>query len=164
VNFSDPFGLKVCFGERNRTKLKEGLEDATNTEITLDDDGCVEGFVAREGKGFRGLQKRLQRMIDREEVYGVEDWDGIHSNWPTEQTVRINIARIEAGQSYPINIAGVCSNQPGFGNVLTSGGLLAHELLGHAYHRGGSERRAMRAENAYLAGRGMPRRACYRGQ
>ena len=134
VNFADPFGLKVCFGERDRPRLVRGVEKATSTSITLDKAGCVSSFEVHKKEGFEGQQARFAALVDREATYMVVSGDLQRSG---EYDGNTNTATVDFSQLkrdyYPISIKGQCLPIPIAAAKQTLGALLAHELA-HAYY------------------------------
>jgi len=168
VNFGDPFGLKVCFGEQDRKRLVQGVEHATGTSIALDKAGCVESFKARKKKGFEGLQRRFGELVGREETYSVVAGTLQRSaeyNGDT-RTATVDFGRLATAR-YPVEVQGVClpSSAPLTNNRFSLGAVLAHEL-GHAYNgvsndEDADERGAVAIENEYHAAAGESARCAY---
>src|SRR5260221_1107183 len=75
VNFSDPFGLKVCYQGSGAeiADLKKTTEAATNSAFTLDNSNCVNASSVRAGgvKSFDGLRARVRELIDSAEAFGI---------------------------------------------------------------------------------------------
>jgi len=170
--YTDPFGLKVCFrGTKSDVgKLKEGLQDATNTSITLDADNCLSGFEAREGKGFESLQARLDVLVRSDATYGVQFGEPVggpgdvltaRNAWFNRGDNTVTIGRnAPVTQSYPVaGLLGVCYRRA----PASMASLMTHELLGHAGYKelyGGrsGEPYAVRVQNEYHSAVGEPAR------
>lgn len=64
VNFSDPFGLKVCYQGSGAeiADLKKTTETVTNTSFTLDKNNCVNASSVKSGgdKSFDALRLGLE--------------------------------------------------------------------------------------------------------
>ena len=50
VNFSDPFGLKVCFSGRKVQQLADSTQAATGTTLALDQGNCATNVQAVAGR------------------------------------------------------------------------------------------------------------------
>ena len=163
VNFSDPFGLKVCFkgtAEQVST-LKEGLEGATSTTIQIDKGNCVTGFEASGEEGFEDLQTRLAILVAADDTYSLEMGEPLggkddlltaSSAWfdPVSNTATI-------GRNAPRNnpyrtrgILGLCHRKVN----ATLPAFITHELLGHGLHwemygRRSSQQYAVDVQNRY---------------
>ena len=162
VNFSDPFGLKVCYSGLGLDvqTLKQGTEDATNTRIALDKENCVSSFYARQGKGFEEIQSRFGRLVGDDDTYSVRygaKGEGYYSHFdPSTRTavlLRTDADRFRYGTGnwFTCNLLGGIDSAP-----LTIGGLIAHELVGHG--GGAGEISSRKIENQYHRARGQPTR------
>jgi len=171
VNFSDPFGLRVCFvgstfGERET--LRKGAEDATNSTIEVDEQGCVQSWqMLDDGKGkFHNLQETFGRMVGAEDkVFKVSFGAQSHMSDFGWATIRAD----DIGGSYPLPLGGeFCELNPS--GHWTLGAIIAHELLGHGkgllrgFGKGNRTRNAIPAENEYHAARGQDARCNARPQ
>ncbi|MGH7653689.1 MAG: hypothetical protein ACREN6_03410, partial [Gemmatimonadaceae bacterium] len=161
-NSSDPFGLKVCFnGSRADIQIqKMGTEEATNTNITLGDDNCVQSYDARAGKGYEELQDRFGTEVSSSNTYNVRfgaRGERYFSGWDPSKMTAVIVRSDVGGFSYQTGSgAASCALRPGVASA-TLGSLIAHELLGHGLYNG-SEISARRIENLYHAARGEQRR------
>jgi hypothetical protein len=152
-----------------RDELVDGLEDATNASITLDEDGCVTRVESRAGLSGFALQMQLQRLMSRKQVYTLSHGTlGREGQYSEDGRVVVDLDRIASGSPYPINIGGLCLRESprGANNLFTVGSVIAHELLGHAVFGltdkvPFDEEFAMYVENSYYAMRGKSERACY---
>jgi len=163
INFSDPFGLKVCVTGKTSAQLqraKDAVSDGTDTDIKWDRDNCVESFKARGNRHFRGIQDRFRHMVFSGQVtFDVELGGQLDS--PQRIPGRISVYDDSDGLSYPTGPFGSCDGQR---SPVTLGQVLAHELIHHAplVFRNGmeySERQAIiYGDNAYNRGRGKPPR------
>jgi len=158
LTFSDPYGLKVCYGENNRDQLVKATQEATNTTFDLDDDGCVkEGSIKGGGdRKFSELTNIFRNLVGSDTRYDLElrvggssgtDRFGNTSHINTLDAVRISYNTGAGYQSYGGRVAA----------------LVAHELLGHSQDSFmqraiRSEVNALRVENLYLKAVGMPLR------
>jgi RHS repeat-associated protein len=141
VNFSDPYGLKVCVASGtspgDRRWFQESLQDATNTKFNFDTNGCVEeASIKPQGKrGYSELQEIFFSLVQSNDVYtlavggGGLYGDGTHFDTDTRT---VHIGSQDRGR---LDMT-VTTNRCHFGGntrrVVASGGaLLAHELLGH---------------------------------
>lgn len=160
VNYSDPYGLKVCYRgtAQQRTDLKTATEQATNTTITLDRSGCIVRATPNatgQNRDFRSLQRRLNNVIGDRDVHTVQfgscpEGDSACINPFTNS---INISPVDPTGYYP------AEGEGGFGCRLhprdqpfSRPAAVVHELLGHAEAPGLRqiyEPRARDVENEY---------------
>jgi RHS repeat-associated protein len=172
VNFSDPFGLKVC--GRSRT-MRKGIEDAANADIAWDGEGCVSSLDNVTFNGdpneWGAVQAAFGVMVTSEDTYSVVEGSrdalspfgcpGGHCSWFDQDS---KVAHIFSGDYGPggaryrrCGIAGVF----GLKGTYDLGGLVAHELLGHGRYSGSiyashSYSRLWQAENVYNRAHGRP--------
>lgn len=164
INSADPFGLKVCYnGSAADIQIqKMGTEEATNTNITLNDDNCVKSYERRAGKGYDELQDRFDAEVSSQQTYNVrfgERTEGPYSHWDPK-TMTAVIMRDDVG-GFSFHTGGASCYLAGSGvATATLGMLIAHELLGHGLN-GGSQITAIRIENLYHAARGEQPRCQY---
>lgn len=159
VNYSDPFGLKVCLAGDVK-QAQEALSDATDTDFKLDKKGCVdEGSIeARGNKGFGGLQGRFRAMArDTEKSFTLKlttSADAFYSGGRNGGLALVGedvVGRVYAKPGARC----VATENPTLGQVV------AHELLGHGFGLAygtnpdvaGGQTQAIVQENRYSAAR-----------
>lgn len=170
LSHSDPFGLKVCFkgSKRQVRELKAGLEEATGTRISIDDNNCVSSFEPTEAQGFENVQTILADLVGSETVFTLQYADEqrhLTSYFGEELGgYTAGIIRSEVGRRWYRSGSRLSCMLGGSGYAYYSlPGLIAHELLGHgsgvvAKGRPASERAAVKVENAVHSARGEPTR------
>lgn len=161
ATFTDPFGLKVCFsGSRQEVRrLKAAAENATGTDIVLDDENCVLEATARSGtEAFREAQAGFADMVQSADTFT------IRFSRELSQTIgrTVKIFQDYAALSYDAWRKGACVSRTATPSLAQ---VTAHELA-HVYPvaRGESmagNADAMRLENVYNASRGRPIRCRY---
>jgi RHS repeat-associated protein len=173
VNFSDPFGLKVCYKgtQAEVYRLRTATEAATGAQVHLDRNNCIRAIGNAMMPGLRGLRNRLELIHSRPSEYDVGFRYSADTTWrgstcmnnmshfcPEDQVVEIDEGDI--GRKYPANYAGCyVIGALGAGPKVTESlaSIIAHELLGHAWSHAvsismvynTSERRGVIAENNY---------------
>lgn len=161
INYSDPFGLKVCVSgtEAQIEDLKNGLEDATDSKIKWDDDNCVKNFEPRGSRGFVGIQAKFGALVRSRNGYWVQFGNQMGDSYyyPRVFTAEIDTDNMATFYHARPNGSRVCSTyiRP------TLGALIVHELIGHAALQRGfskSQEYAVAMEHAYEAARGPSQR------
>jgi RHS repeat-associated protein len=167
INFSDPFGLKVCFGTgRNAGTHRRLTEEATGTSIEVDDEGCAVSFEDVGGEDYAGLQAALGTLIASDAVFHVfldEESESLVGETRSvfgplrsldgTTAYGATIALADAGRPYP------CSGGVGWNGPQ----LTAHELIGHGLYaiaptETNREWFAIGYENQYNRAAGRPER------
>ena len=159
VTFSDPFGLTVCFGgsEEERKSLSNATKRATDTDFSLDANGCAVGVRPR-GDSFTPLGERMNEMS--EDLTG--EWDIQYSLvGPLFTGVgdrSLGYAFVGEGPNSSASLkpykTGPYGQCDGGEARTTLESLIAHEFFGHVYEgRAGrstkAEKPAVEAENLY---------------
>jgi len=171
VDFSDPFGLKVCFqgSPSDIESLKTALERATNTSITLKGN-CIQSYSAARGsKGFENIQEGLGALVESLDEYTVT-YSRISSEYDPV-TKSVQLFQDWKAYAYPALVKGVCKQEAV--EWQEPGQIIAHEL-NHAYRiglhdapyitrhdRAHEEQQAMIWENTYNAAHQLPGRCAY---
>ena len=175
VNFSDPFGLAVCFRGKYVRDAVRATEQATGSNITLDGRNCISKIEsASNNEGHSILRSRLQTMVDAGDTeFYVEIYEAAPPYFATMVYVGTDLTVLIGRQA-----EGVFSNRyatrKGWFCIPYSGrpsnaSFVAHELLGHMYHQYrswkrteqialGSEEYAWQAQNHYHRAVGEPAR------
>jgi RHS repeat-associated protein len=169
VNFSDPFGLKLCFrgdgGDVRR--LKQITQDATNTTFGLDKENCVDAGSVRSGgdKSFDGIRAGFVGLVGATSTFDVAF--GAEPESPQYSPYRISVFRDADALAYSTGAWGKCDGGRaafGFAQVM------AHELVHHFSVASGSgmtggvrgENEAVRrGDNVVNAAIGRPLRCRY---
>jgi uncharacterized protein RhaS with RHS repeats len=167
INFTDPFGLKVCF---HGSGLREATEEATGTSITVGDDGCVASWEASGADGFDEIQAVFGRLVDSEDYF--------HLAYNHDKGGSSSFKQIKGGWLASINPryyeTPVVYYSFGLRDSFTAPQLVAHELIGHGSGvvnpgimgllfgpRPAGERTAKRYENLYNRAVGKLPRSLY---
>lgn len=137
-------------------------EQATNTDISVGDDGCVTGFQAREGKGFETLQERFGKLVEDEATFSVQFASGNEiSNFnPDNRTATINPLDLQRKRYISGGVIACMFGGSGTG-TFSSKAIFTHELIGHGSGMAGGGRPSTSgvwAENIYHAAVGERRR------
>jgi RHS repeat-associated protein len=137
VNFTDPFGLKVCFDEDGRDELVDATSEAIGAPIAVDDSGCVAEPIEGTDDSNEDLLDRFNRLVGSDNEYSVtfggSGCSNVGSNYcPT--TRRTRVRRADIGTTLPAKYL-FCGLFGGtFGEVTTTAAsIVSHELLGHGY-------------------------------
>jgi hypothetical protein len=159
INFRDPFGLIVCFGEDGRQTLIDETEKATGSDITIDESsGCIKSITGiASGLQYGLLRNRLRYLQASRHTFTVAFRSGRSEYDPWSRTAWISK---HAPFAYDTPSSdGKCNSI-----ALDEGyaGAIAHELLGHAYDQDTNvwgyvfrgQRLAIAAENAYFGATG----------
>jgi hypothetical protein len=169
VSYSDPFGLKVCFGSDNRNVLVRGVETAFNVTLgPLDAKGCVQHFTAGTGEGWAQLQSLFGELVQRDATYtfqtGTLKRAGEYNG--NTRTATFDLDRLKSAR-YPVDLKGTClpDNMPLSNNHFSLGAVIAHEA-GHAYNgltadSAADERGVVPIENEYHSAAGEAGRCAY---
>jgi RHS repeat-associated protein len=160
VNFSDPFGLKVCFSGEDYEELAENTRWATGTTFDLDDRHCATN-VRPSGDNWTEVSEGFATLA-ADENYMVElVYDGGGSRI-ADGKVRIDRSDIGARYGTYLDRPGRCVTSRGAAWDQPS--IIAHELghvnagwLGHP-NGGRSNRMAITWENTVHGARGRPLR------
>ena len=170
VNFSDPFGLKVC----GRTpSLRRGIERAVNADIEWDEGGCVSSLddvTFKGGSSWAAVQGAFSGMVTSQDVWTVAP--GTRNtisplgcpqgrcSWFDHDTRTAYIFSADYGPR------GATYNRCGIIGWFVNGrydlpGLIAHELMGHGRWSGTpfashQSYRLWQAENVYNQSNGRP--------
>jgi RHS repeat-associated protein len=135
INYSDPFGLRVCFkgnSDQDVRELRQAAEAATNTTITLDKSNCVKSWHANGAKGFEDLQARFGEQVASEDTYYVQfaDSNAFQSNYdPATRTA--SLKRKDVGTPYDYGGFWSCLTGWNDQTPFDLPALFVHELLGH---------------------------------
>jgi RHS repeat-associated protein len=139
VNYSDPFGLTVCFRGNHIRRAVDAVERATGSRITLDDNNCISKIEAiSKDPRHAALRGRLQTMAeDTKTHFGVEIYDAVPPFKATkvfvgtDLTVHIGSDAQDAfANRYATPLWGLCIPKTG---PPSNAAFVAHELLGHLY-------------------------------
>jgi hypothetical protein len=159
VNFSDPFGLRVCFQGRGYQRLADSTGAATGTSFTLDAAHCAQNVQPTSGQwdavssGFAALAG--DTVFTWNMQYG--------SGGSRNDASGITIDQSQIGQLYGTVFVrrGYCQAPPNA--IWDEPSIIAHEL-GHAYawytnlSGGAGNRMAVDWENRIHGARGRPLR------
>ena len=164
VNFGDPFGLAVCFrgsGSEVRS-LRSAAQTATNSDIKLDSDNCVESVASRGNAKFNRVREYFQSLVDASEVFEV-NMLGREMDSPQRNPYKIAIFEHYGGLAYPSMVNSRCVRES-TGFSLSQ--VLAHELFHHytvpsTGRMNSNELRAVDAENLVNSAIGRPQRCAY---
>lgn len=163
VNFSDPFGLKVCFEGSARTvqRFKAATERATDTQITLDKKNCVASFREGSDPRFDEYRRGFADLVADAAVYTVRYTKIFNSEQISKYF--IDVFEDYNALAYPARVGGKCLRDQVPWSLSQ---LVAHELYHHyTVPRTGlmnpSESGAVDAENAVNRKIGRPLRCAY---
>jgi len=167
VQYLDPFGLVVCLQgtDAEVALLKRGLEQATETTITLDKKNCVISATPSGASGFSEIQQRFTALINSPDTFFVAFTTnpldgssfGMRDLTPSYivhiSTLQILRERYTAGGWFKCTFGIRTKELP-----WTMGSVLAHELVGHGGEvplgrRYDNQDEAIRIENLYHAAR-----------
>jgi hypothetical protein len=149
--------------------MVRGLEDATDSDIELDDEGCISRVTPR---GEQTAASRVLAAIAASDTtvrVGMSEFDcntGTHRSCYDPSEFRVHVHGHDVGSKYRAD-APLC-NWIGLKHGRhTMGSILTHELLGHAAtHLGGGdfyyEPSAIHLENAWYHGPRDERLRCNR--
>jgi len=134
VNFSDPFGLRVCFkgDARKRQELQEAAENAINADIEVDKRWCVTGVTARPGEGFESLRKEFQELVGDPSTFSAQFADGraVSHFDPDTRTAIINPLDIQRRRYVSGSLVACFLGGSGTATFSVPA-ILVHELIGH---------------------------------
>ncbi len=134
VNFSDPFGLRVCFkgDARKRQELQEAAENAINADIEVDKHWCVTGVTARPGEGFESLRKEFQELVGDPSTFSAQFADGraVSHFDPDTRTAIINPLDIQRRRYVSGSLVACFLGGSGTATFSVPA-ILVHELIGH---------------------------------
>lgn len=147
VNFSDPFGLKVCFQGSGAEipRLKETTEAATNTTFSLDRKNCVDQASVRSGGDMRfdALRAGFNDLVGSDATFSIAF--GAEAGSPQYSPSRISIFSDANGLAYSTGAWGKCD---GGRAAFSFPQVMAHELNHHfPVARGGKMTSGTRGEN-----------------
>lgn len=150
--------MKVCFrgtAEEIR-ELRKGLEDATGTSITLEDN-CISDYEPTGAKGYETLQEILGQLVNSRLTYTLMygDPNAHFTSYYDAKTRAAGILKTEIGKRWYwgegfLACTLLIGRRYAYYNLP---GLIAHELLGH-----GSGQNAVQVENLVHSARGELRR------
>jgi hypothetical protein len=164
VNFSDPFGLKVCFsGTRSEVRaLRSEAEQAIGSSISLDRENCVKnvGDLKDKNDPRRRLRRFFLNLQESDATFDVR----FSRQADSEQIdpYAIDVFEKAPAMGYRTWYNGKCIGQ----TSATHAQVIAHELSHHnpvAFGRpmDPDEDRAVGYENLYLQAVGRPQRCAY---
>lgn len=147
VDFSDPFGLKVCYQGTGAeiSELKKTTESAPNTTFTLDKTNCVDPASVRSGgaKRFDALRAGFKDLVSSDAIFNVAF--GAEAESPQYSPYRISIFRDADALAYSTGAWGKCD---GGRAAFSLPQVMAHELNHHfPVARGGTMTSGTRGEN-----------------
>jgi uncharacterized protein RhaS with RHS repeats len=163
LNFSDPFGLKVCFGAGDRENLIRATSQAIGATISSDDldsQGCISQALGPSTGKASELLRRFNVLATSLDVYGVSvDFGGSCYGDATQfcQLDKTAYVGTGAGRKFTAESTGcLVKDILGVGPKVTETlpAVIAHELLGHGwqYYLHGDpydQKAAIQAENIY---------------
>jgi RHS repeat-associated protein len=170
VNYSDPFGLAVCFsGDAAAVRsLSATLQQATNTTFTLDRSNCVVASSIRSGgdKSFGALRAGLSKLVASKSRFDVAF--GREAESPQRSPFIISIFEDADALSYRTGSRfGRCD---GGRAAFSFPQVMAHELNHHfpvadgkpmTSGTVGENNAVIRGDNVYNAAAGRPARCAY---
>jgi RHS repeat-associated protein len=172
VNFSDPFGLKVCFSGNadQRSALAFIARSMANVSFTLNKDGCVDpsSVRSRGNNRFDSLRARFARFVNSDQDFTIAFSRAANSTQIAQNRIDIG----EDVEAYAYDTGGGWGKCDGGRSPALFEQVLAHELVHHEpeLQSGGrmnsgtmaEERRAVvTGENQFLAAIGRRQRCRY---
>jgi len=143
--------LKVCFKGTSEeiSTLRNGLETATGSAISLDKGNCISEHHPTGATGFKKLQQILGTLVASDETYTVlfGNEDKHLYSYYDQATRTAGILRSEIGRAWYVGGSPLRCRFGGSARPFYSlPALLGHELLGHGSGQT-TERGAIQVEN-----------------
>jgi hypothetical protein len=130
VAYTDPFGLKVCVKGKNAKetqRLRNAVQDGTDTDITWGDDGCVESFKARGHEGFEKMQAGFRHLVFTDRVTFNVSFTPEYTSTQHDPLI-VSVFYGSEGLPYKTGPLGRCDGGVASMNVPQ---VMAHELVHH---------------------------------